>query len=198
MYHEIPNYGLRAYSLFYSKFGTQEHFTQAELDWIVSKNMAKKIFSVLLRAGWIKKQSRSTYSCVKPEIIMTNLLSFKVQDIIKEASKEYAFTQFSAVEIWSDYTYVQRSFACSPYYLKILEKDISYWKEFFNRHRVPNFINSGKTIGEFVILIPVSHIDFVEKDSVKIDPLADVMSYASENEFLSYAYDYMREKYESS
>ena len=57
---EIPAYGLRAYALFFTRHGVNESFKQNELDWIVRQSMKKKIFSLLLRAGWIKKQTDNT------------------------------------------------------------------------------------------------------------------------------------------
>ena len=105
---EIPQYGLKAYALLYSKHGTQGEFRQSELDWIVSGSMKKKIFSLLLRSGWIKKNINGTYSCTSPSEAIKGLLEFRVPEIIKTAEKEYAFTKLSAVEIWSDFSYVQR------------------------------------------------------------------------------------------
>ena len=81
---EIPQYGLRAYALLYSKYSLKERFTQSCLDWIVSPSMRKKIFAVLLKAGWIKKISWQEYQCVDPDMIFQHLLDFKVPEIIKE------------------------------------------------------------------------------------------------------------------
>src|SRR3989344_5310990 len=61
MINEIPQYGLRAYALFFSKHDSIEPFTQKELDWILSDSMKKKVFSLLLNNGWIKKQSHNSY-----------------------------------------------------------------------------------------------------------------------------------------
>jgi len=58
MTNEIPQFALRAYALFYLKHGTREAFKQSDLDWIVSSSMKKKIFSSLLKAGWLKKEKR--------------------------------------------------------------------------------------------------------------------------------------------
>lgn len=195
MYNEIPNYGLRAYALFFSRHGLNEEFTQSDLDWIVGLSMRKKIFALLLNAGWIKKVSDSKYVCVNPTEILRGLLDFKVPQIIKEAKKDYAFTGLSAVEIWSDYSYVQRGREKSPYYIKILKKDISYWKSFFNKIRIPNYINSGSTIGEFVILIPVSKLNNEKKDSVMVETLKETEKIAKTSSFYRYPYNYMKEKY---
>lgn len=195
MISEIPQYCLRAYAMFFSKHGSRETFKQSELDWIVSQSMKKKTFAVLLKTGWIIKASRDTYNCIEPERAIKGLLEFKVPYIIKEAAKPYAFTNLSAVEIWSDYSYVQRGIEKSPYFIKVLKKDLKYWKEFFNKRNIPNYVKEGSTIGEYVILMPVNNVESVDKDGLKVDKLKETLKTAKENEMYSYAYNYMREKY---
>jgi hypothetical protein len=194
---EIPQYCLRAYALFFRKHGSREPFKQFELDWIVSQSMKKKIFSILLRAGWIEKASDDSYRCLEPKNIITGLVEFKVVELIKQAKKPYAFTNLSAIEIWSDYSYVQRGIEKSPYFIKVLKSDLKYWKDFFNKKNIPNYINGGSTIGEYVILIPVDKIISVDVDGLKVEPLKKTMNIAKANEMYHYAYDYMRNKYES-
>ena len=194
---EIPQFGLRAYALFYLKHSSTEPFKQLELDWIVSQSMKKKIFSLLLRSGWIIKESKDTYTCIEPNKIFDGLLEFKVSELIKKAKKPYAFTGLSAVEIWSDYSYVQRGIEKSPYFIKVLKKDLRYWKEFFNKHSVSNYANKGSTIGEYVILITVVKIKATIKGGLSVEPLKDTLKIAKENEMYSYPYDYMKEAYGS-
>jgi hypothetical protein len=195
MYNEIPNYGLRAYALFFSRHGLTEYFTQSDLDWIVGQSMKKKIFSLLLTAGWIKKVSDREYKCVNPSEILKGLLDFKVPQIIKEAKKDYAFTGLSAIEIWSDYSYVQRGREKSPYYIKILKKDLRYWKAFLNKNKIPNYVNSGSTIGEFIILIPVNRLTNEEKDGLMVETLKETKKIAKASSFYMYPYNYMKERY---
>jgi len=193
--NEVPQYGLRAYALFLTKHGPREEFKQSDLDWIVSTSMKKKIFSVLTRAGWITKVSRMSYRCVKPEQIFSGLLDFRVPKVIKEAKKPYVFTGLSAVEVWSDYVYVLRGKEKSPYYVKILKRDMRYWKQFFNAHRIPNYVGSGATIGEFVILIPVSRFAGEEKNGVMVESLRETQKIAKENKLYAYPCNYIRKKY---
>lgn len=195
MINEIPPYGLRAYALFFSKHGSREEFRQSELDWIVGQSMKKKIFALLLNSGWIRKISKNSYKCVNPKEIITGLLEFKLPRVIKEAKKEYAFTNLSAIEIWSDFSYVQRSMEKSPYFIKVFKKDLGYWKEFFNRHNIPNYINQGSTVGEYVILIPVSKIKFVDKNGLKVETFKKTVKLAKANDIYLYAYHYMKKKY---
>lgn len=192
---ELPKYGLKAYALLFSKHGVQGEFRQSELDWIVSRSMKKKIFSLLLRSGWIKKNSNGTYSCTSPSDAIRGLLEFRVPAIIKEAKREYSFTGLSAVEIWSDFSYVQRGMEKSPYFVKVLRKDLKYWKGFFNAREIPNYVGSGATVGEYVILIPVSKLSFEEKSGFKVEKLKEAMHYAKSNEAHAYASEYMVSKY---
>jgi hypothetical protein len=192
---EIPQYGLKAFALLFSKHGTQGEFRQSALDWIVSVSMKKKIFSLLLRSGWIKKHPNGAYTCTNPSDAIRGLLEFRVPDIIKNAEREYAFTQLSAVEIWSDFSYVQRGMEKSPYFIKVLRKDLKYWKEFFNANEIPNYVGFGTTVGEYVILIPVSKLSYDEKMGFKVDALKETMEYAKSNDIYSYASEYMSRKH---
>lgn len=192
---EIPRYGLKAYALLFARHGAKDAFKQRELDWIVSMSMKKKIFSLLLRSGWIRKHSDNEYVCVEPSAAITGLLEFRVPEIVKTAKKDYSFTQLSAVEIWSDFSYVQRGIEKSPYFIKVLRKDLKYWKDFFHHNEIPNYVEHGTTIGEYVILIPVSRLSFEEKNGFKVDSLKETLDYAKLNEMHAYALDYMKRKY---
>jgi len=197
MITEIPQYGLKAFALFFTRHGIKEEFKQNELDWIVTQSMKKKIFSLLLKSGWIKKTSKNTYICVNPNNIIKGLLEFKVPEIIKKAKKPYSFTNLSAIEIWSDYCYVQRGIEKSPYFIKILKKDLKYWKNFFNNYNISNYVNQGTTIGEYIILIPTDKINSEEKYNFKVEPLKETIRLAKSNEFYNYPYNYMRSKYKN-
>lgn len=192
---EIPPYGLRAYALFYAKYGSNQEFNQKELEWIVGESMKKKIFALLLRAGWIAKKQRNTYVCLSPESIFRKIIDFKVPFLMKNSKKEYCFTGLSAIEIWSDYSYIQRSWEKSPYFIKILKKDLKYWKDFFNRNKIPNYVLSGTSIGEYVILNPVKKLKFEDKNLLKVEPLKETMIIAKKKNIYLYAYNYMKEKY---
>ena len=192
---EVPEFCLRAYGLFFSKYGYEKPFQQTVLDWIVSESMKKKIFSILLKAGWLKKRSRNTYICKKPEVVINEILQFKVPDVMQNATKKYAFTGGSAVEIWSDYCYIQRSREKSPYFMYVEENDVNYWKNFFSKWRIYYYFGDGRTIGEYVIIIPVKKVEAVERNGLFVEQLQNVMRYAKENEMYAYAYEYMKKKY---
>ena len=198
MTNEIPQYGLKAYALFFTRHGSTEPFGQSDLNWIVKEGMRKKIFSLLLRSGWIKKRSRDSYVCISPGKALRGLLEFRVPGIMKEAEKPYAFAGLSAIEVWSDYSYVQRGIEKSPYFIKIIKKDLRYWGAFFNSRGVPFYVGQGGTIGEYVILEPVESLDFTEKEGLKVISLPETIKIAKANDMYSYAYNYMRKRYGSA
>lgn len=194
----IPQYELKAYALFFMKHGSTEEFAQRDLDWIVGQSMKKKIFSLLLRSGWIKKKSNGTYVCVSPEKAIKGLLNIRVPEVIKKAQRPYAFTDLSAIEIWSDYSYVQRGLEKSPYFIKVLKKDLIYWKTFFSKQSISFYIKEGTTIGEYVILKPVVHFTATEKEGFNVISLAETERLAKANEIYLDAYNYMRQKHGST
>lgn len=193
--NEIPQFVLKAYALFFTRHGTEEQFGQMDLDWIVGQSMRKKIFSLLLRAGWIRKKSRDSYVCVSPEMAVRGLLDFKVPGAMGTAEKPYAFAELSAIEIWSDFSYVQRGREKSPYFVHVLRKDLNYWKSFFSKKNITFYIDHGATIGEYVIIKPVSRLKAVQKDGFSVVSLSETERIAKSNEVYCYAYDYMRRKY---
>lgn len=195
MVTEIPEYCLRAYALFFSKYGTKTPFKQSVLDWIVGESMKKKIFSMLMHAGWIEKKTREQYVCKNPKTVVHALLDFKVPTIMKKAERPYAFTGLSAVEIWSDFCYVQRSREKSPYFIKIEKKDIPYWKTFFSKQNVFYYFEKGSIVGEYVILIPVEKVIFVEKEGIKVESMKETIQFAEQNEMYQYPLEYMKKKY---
>lgn len=193
---ELPPYGLRTYALLYRKYGSRDPFEQRELEWSMSTSMRKKVFALLLRAGWIVKVSRREYRCVSPAEAITGLLEFRVPEVLKKSQLPYALVGSSAIEIWSDYVYVQRGIERSPYFVKILKKDLHKWKNYLNRESVPNYVGAGSTVGEFVILIPITEkLNFVEKDGFKVEPLKEAMKEAGKNYLHSYALNYMKKKH---
>jgi hypothetical protein len=195
MSYEIPQYGLRAYALFFARHGTGGEFGQSELDWVVGQSMRKKIFSLLLRAGWIRKASRSRYVCMSPERAIRGLLDFRVPGIMGKAARPYAFDGLSAIEIWSDYSYVQRSIEKSPYFIKVLRKDLGYWRCLFGGEEIPVYVGEGSTMGEYVVLTPVERLRRTEKGGVSVIGLREAARLAKSNAAYAYPYSYMREKY---
>lgn len=175
------NYALKCYALLYTKYGTRG-FDQASLAWFLSEPMRKKIFHVLTKGGWLRRVGRGRYICVRPDEVFRRWFEFKVPEILDAAKRSWCYTRASAVEIWTDFSYVQRSWEYSPYFIKVLKKDIRYWKGLFKPHDINVFIREARsTIGEFVVLDPVEKIDYVTYGGSPVDILEATMEFCEEN-----------------
>jgi len=195
MAKEIPKYALRAYGLLYTKYGAEEGFSQDNLNWIVSSSMRKKIFSVLLNSGWIAKISRRAYGCIEPKIIFSALFSFKVPDVLKKSKREYCYSKMSAVEILTDFSYIQRSWEHSPYFVKIKEADLGYWKGFLSKEGIPFFIEEGSFIGEFIILEPQKRLSCSIYNGFPVENLGIVVKFCQKNPLFEYPLAYLKQKF---
>lgn len=198
MTQEIPKYVLRAYALLYTKYGTENRFTQDTLNWIVSSSMRKKIFSVLLNTGWIVKTSKREYICNEPKTIFSSLFLFKVPEILKRSEKKYYYGKMSAVEIWTDFSYIQRSWEHSPYFIYIKKEDLNYWKGFLSKHNIPFFIEEGSFIGEFVILMPMkklSRLSDTTYNHFHVEKLSSCVRFCKNNSLFEYPLAYLKEKF---
>jgi hypothetical protein len=73
MGQEIPKFALKAYAFLYEKYKTKANFTQQSLSEFFSVSMRKKVFSILVRKGWVIKKDKSHYRCNKPDIIFKSI-----------------------------------------------------------------------------------------------------------------------------
>lgn len=191
----IPIYCEQAYAILYNKFKSKE-FSSDYFKWFLSDSMRKKILYLLEKKGWIKRVKRGVYICNKPEEVITNMVKFRVPDLLELAGKMYCYTGMSAVEIWTDFAYVQRSWEHSPYFIKISKKDLNYWKKYFASHGISVFVkNSKPALGEFVILIPEDFklTIFEEKP---VDNIKEVVKFCKNNiELFEYPLAYLIKKF---
>lgn len=173
----IPAYAQEAYAILFNRFGNQQ-FTTGYLTWFVSRAMAKKILHILEKKGWIRRVGRGKYVCRRPEEIMKNLVRFRVPSLLVKAGKKYCFCKASAVEVWTDFSYIQRSWEHSPYFIKVLKKDLSFWVEFFREHGIRVFVEVAKpSLGEFVILIPEEDFKFAIHNDKPVEPLKETVKF---------------------
>jgi hypothetical protein len=195
MAQEIPKYALRAFGLLYIKFGNKISFSQDAFNWIVSSSMRKKIFSVLLKSGWIKKKSKKEYLCNEPSDIFYSFFEQRVPEMLKSSKRDYCFSRMSAVEIWTDFNYIQRSFEHNPYFINVKEEDLDYWKDFLASQNIAYFINEGTFMGEFVILLPKKNIEFVSHKENPVEKLEEAVAFCQGNSLFEYPLAYLVKKF---
>lgn len=184
------------YSLLYLKFENKQ-FGLDSVRWYFSKQMLKKLVFNLVERGWLKSVKRGIYSCRAPNEAVAGLFKPKVEKALSKSGLSYCFTKASAAEIWSNETYIQRSWEYSPFFVKILKKDLAKWKKFLDSEGIKFFTDSpSNSIGEFVVLVPVDSIKIDFHDSKPIEPLQETIEFCEANkDGFEYVLAYFSNKY---
>jgi len=196
MTESAPTYAQQAYAILYNRFGDQP-FSSNYLAWFLSKGTVKKTLHVLEKKKWIQRVGRGSYVCVKPDEVFRGMVQFRVPRLLDEARKTYAYTGASAVEVWTDHSYVQRSWEHSPYFVKVLRRDLDWWTRYFREHKVNVFVKEAKpAIGEFVILFPEERLEFEVYNGKPVDKLGEVARFCERNiEAFEYPLAYLKTKF---
>ncbi len=196
MTEPIPTFAQEAYAVLYNRFAG-DTFQPSYLSWFVSRGMIKKTLHALERAGWIRRVGRGAYVCLPPGQIFASMVQFRVPELLKGAGMKYVFADASAVEIWADYTYIQRSWEHSPYYVRVLEGDLKRWVGHFRRHRVRVFVSEAEPcLGEFVVLQPRQKLPHEEHNDLPVEPLDSVVKYCESNiDVFEYPLAYLKAKF---
>jgi hypothetical protein len=196
MAEPIPSYAQEAYAVLYNRFAS-DGFPSGHLTWFISRGMAKKTLHVLEKAGWIRRVEKGRYVCVSPDAIFRSMIEFKVPMLLEKAGMRYAYTEASAAEIWTDFSYIQRSWEHSPYYIKVLRSELRKWLEYFNKHHVNAFANEAKpSLGEFVVLKPQEKLVYDTYNNLPVELLEKVVRYCERHiDSFEYALAYLKAKF---
>jgi hypothetical protein len=196
MSEPIPTFAQQAYAILYNRFGDQP-FESNYLDWFLSKGMVKKTLHVLETRHWVQRVRKGSYVCINPDTVFREMVQFKVPRLLEQAGKEYAYTEASAVEVWTDYSYMQRSWEHSPYFIKILKRDVNFWVRHFRKHKVNVFIKEAQpAISEFVVLFPQERLDYEVHNGTPVDKLSEVTRFSEKNiEAFEYPLAYLKSKF---
>ncbi|MEK6973406.1 MAG: hypothetical protein AABW72_05185 [archaeon] len=184
------------YSYFYNKYGLKP-FGIDTLKWFFSKQMIKKILFNLSKAKWLERAGRGIYKCATPEKAVGGIFESRIEEKLKDSGLKYCYFGASAAEIWSDDTYIQRSWEYSPYFIEVLERDLGAWKKFFQKEGISFFIKRPSNIlGEFTVLFPKTEITCAEKNGKPVMQLNETIDFCEKNiDTFEYVLAYLAKKY---
>ena len=184
------------YSLLYLKFGKKE-FSLDSVRWYFSKAMLKKLAFKISEAGWLKNTGRGIYVCEEPENAVRSFFEAKAENALKVSDLSYCFTAASAAEIWSDQTYMQRSWEYSPFFIKVFRKDLKKWRAFLKSEEMTFFEKEpANAVGEFVVLKAVEKMVIDGHNGLPVDPLSETMKFCELNkDTFEYVLAYIQNKY---
>lgn len=184
------------YSLLYLKFRKNE-FDLNSIRWYFSRQMLKKLIFKLTETGWLKTIKKGVYKCVAPEEGIEGLFKQKTENVLQKAELKYCFTKASAAEIWSNETYIQRSWEYSPFFIKVLKKDLKKWEKFLDSEGINFFVDKpANIVGEFVVLEPASSIQISLHNGKPVEALKETIKFCEQNkDSFEYVLAYFLRKY---
>jgi len=145
----------------------------------------------------MKRVKKGRYVCMNADEIFNSMISFRVPELLQGYGMKFAYTGASAVEVWTDYTYIQRSWEHSPYFVKVLKADLRKWVEYFRKHKVRVFVSHPEpSLGEFVILEPKNRLSGKIHNGLPVDKLDDVVRYCEKYvDMFEYPLAYLKAKF---
>jgi len=190
----------QVYAVLWNKFG-KRHFSTRELgflDVFLSRGMKKKVLFNLSEAGWIKNEKRGSYRCVNPQNIFEAFFKPKMMNLLKVSVMKWCFSSLNALEVYSDFSVEHRSWLSSPFYIKVLKRDLKKWIKIFKKHDIPVYKNQTKAeLGEYVVLIPKAGFKVNIVDNYPVEPLEEVIKFAKQRSFeFAFELRYLSEKYD--
>lgn len=195
----VPAFAQEAYAILGGRFGEGE-FGPGYLSWFVSKAMVKKTLHVLEKAGWIRRVGKGRYTCVSADSVFRSMLQFRVPGLLERARRPFVYAGASAVEIWTDFSYLQRSWEHSPYFVKVVRHDVDFWVSYFRANRVKVFVDSPEPAwGEFVVLEPQKALSHEQHAGLPVEPLDAVVRFCERHvEAFEYPLAYLMAKHHVS
>jgi hypothetical protein len=190
----------KMYGWLYNTFENKK-FTIDDFRIIFPSPQPAKIIHDLIKLNFIKRVKRGKYQIMKPEdfvkrIVKTNL---EKDTILEKSEKKYAYTNSTAVNIWTDgYYWTDFTKGFKPIHIHILKKDISYWNEFFKKHDVEYVVEGENKMlfGLTYILHPKERFTFEIKEGNAVVPLREIVHYCQKNIYLYRpALEYLDKKY---
>jgi hypothetical protein len=192
----VPTYAQEAYAILRSRFGS-DSFPADYMSWFISRSMVKKTLHTLEHAGWIRRVEKGSYVCKNADDIFESMVEPRVPGLLTRAGMRYAYAEASAVEVWTDYSYVQRSWEHSPYFVRVLRSDLDRWVNYFRTHKVRVFTSRPElSMGEFVILKPADEFEIVIHNGLPVDSLKLAVSYSEKHvHAFEYPLAYLKAKF---
>ena len=161
-----------------------------------------KIIHDLIKLDFMKRVKRGKYRVVQPKDFIKKIVKKNLEkdDVLKKTNKKYAFTNSTAVSIWTDgYYWTDFTKGFKPIHLNILKDDISYWEKFFMQNDAEYvFEGENKTLfGLTYVLHPKEKFNVKNKDDDFVVPLKKIVEFCQKNIYLYRpALEYRDKKYD--
>ena len=196
----IMNRYTKMYGWLYNTFGNTT-FTIDDFRMVFPSSQPAKIIHDLIKLDFMKRVKRGKYKIMKPEDFVKKIVKENLEkdDILEKSEKKYAFTNSTAVNIWTDgYYWTDFTKGFKPIHIHILKKDIKYWNKFLKQNDAEYVLEGeNKTLfGLTYVLHPKERFNFEIKDGNAVIPLKETVQYCKKNIYLYRpALEYLDKKY---
>jgi len=141
-----------------------------------------KVLHDFVKLGYIERSFRGGYRIKSPREIEDEIIRKDMQNtrlLEKAAGKKYAFTHANAIRVYSNGKYHPGiTKGLQPIHIQVLEKDLTWWKKFLEKHNANYHIGHGSRtlFGVVYILHPQEKINLVKKHGMPLVQLDEVLS----------------------
>ena len=191
----------KMYGWLYTTF-ENKIFTIDDFRMIFPSPQPAKIIHDLIKLDFMTRVKRGRYKVVQPKDFVKKIVKENLETgaVLKKSEKKYAFTNSTAVSIWTDgYYWTDFTKGFKPIHLNILKKDISYWEKFFRQNNAEYvFEGKNKTLfGLTYVLYPKEKFTIENKDGDFVTPLKKISKFCQKNIYLYRpALEYLDKKYD--
>jgi hypothetical protein len=195
----MVNIRLQIYAILLNKFGERKFSTKELkfLDLFMSKNMKKKFIFELTEKSWLIREGRGNYRCISPKVVFESFFKPKIMNLLKSTKLRWCFYGLNALEVYTNFSVDHRSWMSSPFYIKVLEKDLKAWLTLFKKNDINVHLNESKAeFGEYAVLTPLDDFRCKIISNYPVESLENVSNFARQRKFeFAYEIDYLDEKY---
>jgi len=188
------------YGWLYNTFENKT-FTIDDFRMTFPSSQPAKIIHDLIKLDFMERVKHGKYKMIKPNEYVKKIVKQNLEqdDILEKSNKKYAFTNSTAVNIWTDgYYWTDFTKGFKPIHIYILKKDITYWTEFFKQNDAEYVLeDENKTLfGLTYVLHPKVKFTVETKDDNLVVPLKEIVDFCQKNIFLYRpALEYLDKKY---
>ena len=188
------------YGWLYNTFENKT-FTIDDFRMTFPSSQPAKIIHDLIKLDFMERVKHGKYKMIKPNEYVKKIVKQNLEqdDILEKSNKKYAFTNSTAVNIWTDgYYWTDFTKGFKPIHIYILKKDITYWTEFFKQNDAEYVLeDENKTLfGLTYVLHPKEKFTVETKDDNLVVPLKEIVDFCQKNIFLYRpALEYLDKKY---
>lgn len=206
---------------------SEDEFTIDEFDSAFSVPDPTEAIQQLLDIGYICEEGSNRYRALAPNELLSQVsgedVSFilrylgtnkeahllarrvikdgdRVHGIVKNSSREYAYSRDSALGIWASESFREdMKEGLKPIHVDVLKDELDYWKNFFRRNDVMyGLAGEEETLfGHVYIIHPKEELQVVEKEGDRVVPLSRTVSFCRKTgPAYRAAYEHLVERYE--